>query len=324
MLVATAAPATPSSGNGPSPKMKQGPSTMFSRLPSHNTRIAIAASPDPRNTALIRNNSTTVTLPPSMTWVNRCPERITSGDAPITCNRLGRARRRENGDQRRDDDPEQDRLSGRARRAVGVLLADATRHERHRADRQTHRGRVDHHQHRLGQTNRGDGIGAEMCDPEHVRDGKDRLHRHLHHHRDREHDHRTPDGRRRVVDGRSANRLAERRPDAGVPGRGRRRGGRRRGGFERQRHVSHHQRRSALNASGGADRSRKTKRKPGSGCPGTGRLELEAVRCDEQEEPGRNGGANFHRLLRRMNRVARHGGRWSSSGLAVGTTRSSA
>ena len=68
--------------------MKQGPSTMFSRLPSHNTRIAIAASPDPRNTALIRNNSTTVTLPPSMIWVNRCPERITSGEAPITCNRL--------------------------------------------------------------------------------------------------------------------------------------------------------------------------------------------------------------------------------------------
>ena len=71
---------------------------MFSRLPSHNTRIAIAASPDPRNTALIRNNSTTVTLPPSMTWVNRCPERITSGEAPITCNRLDGARRGQNGD----------------------------------------------------------------------------------------------------------------------------------------------------------------------------------------------------------------------------------
>jgi len=28
------------------------------------------------------------TLPPSMTWVNRCPERITSGEAPIMCNRL--------------------------------------------------------------------------------------------------------------------------------------------------------------------------------------------------------------------------------------------
>ena len=41
MFVATAAPVTPSSGNGPSPKMKHGPSTMLSTLPSHSTRIAI-------------------------------------------------------------------------------------------------------------------------------------------------------------------------------------------------------------------------------------------------------------------------------------------
>jgi len=52
------------------------------------TRIAIAASPDPRKTALIRNSSTTVTLPPSITRVNPSPEPITSGDAPIICRRV--------------------------------------------------------------------------------------------------------------------------------------------------------------------------------------------------------------------------------------------
>ena len=84
MLVATAAPVTPSSGNGPSPKMKHGPRTMFRKLPNHRTRIATAASPDPRKTALIRNNMTIVALPPSMVRVNTRPVRITSSGAPIT------------------------------------------------------------------------------------------------------------------------------------------------------------------------------------------------------------------------------------------------
>jgi len=45
MLVATAAPVTPSAGDGPRPKMKHGPSRMFRRFPNQSARIASAASP---------------------------------------------------------------------------------------------------------------------------------------------------------------------------------------------------------------------------------------------------------------------------------------
>ena len=49
--------------------------------------------------------------------------------------------------------------------------------------------RVDDRQHRLGEPDGRDRVGAEVGDPEHVGDGEDRLHRHLHHHRHGEHDH---------------------------------------------------------------------------------------------------------------------------------------
>ena len=49
--------------------MKQGPSTMLMTLASQSDRIAIAASPAPRKTALTTNSITMVTLPPSMTRV---------------------------------------------------------------------------------------------------------------------------------------------------------------------------------------------------------------------------------------------------------------
>src|SRR3954447_1465307 len=65
----------------------------------------------------------------------------------------------------------------------------------------------------------------------------------------------------------------------------------------RVRAIGPPSRRSALNASGGADRSQNEGNR--ERVPGTGRWELEAVRCDEQEEPGRNGDANLHRLLRK-------------------------
>ncbi len=66
MLVATAAPVSPSSGNGPSPKIRQGSSTRLTALASHSERMAIEASPAPRKAALIRNSSMMVTMPPSM------------------------------------------------------------------------------------------------------------------------------------------------------------------------------------------------------------------------------------------------------------------
>ena len=67
MFVAIAAPVTPSRGNGPSPKIRHGPSTMLIAFANQSTRIAIAASPAPRKIALMRNSMTIVTLPPSMT-----------------------------------------------------------------------------------------------------------------------------------------------------------------------------------------------------------------------------------------------------------------
>ena len=58
-------------------------------LPIHSTRIATAASPAPRNAALIRNSSTIVALPPSITRVKVLPVAMTSGDAPISASSAG-------------------------------------------------------------------------------------------------------------------------------------------------------------------------------------------------------------------------------------------
>jgi hypothetical protein len=62
---------------------------MLSRLASHRTRIAIAASPAPRKTALIRKSMTIVALPPSITRAKPLPTAITSADAPMSASRRG-------------------------------------------------------------------------------------------------------------------------------------------------------------------------------------------------------------------------------------------
>ena len=192
VVVATAAPVTPSAGNGPSPKMKHGPSTMLIALASHSTRIAIAASPAPRKTALIRNSIRMTPLPPSTIAVyDECAR--TSGDAPISAS-SGRANQKPSDAERdRDEQAERDRLHRRARRAVGILLADAPRDRRRRAHAEAHGDRVDDGQHRLGQADGGDGVGAEARDPEDVDDGEDRLQHHLEHHRDGEQQDRAAD-----------------------------------------------------------------------------------------------------------------------------------
>src|SRR5262245_10348427 len=53
-----------------------------------------------------------------------------------------------------------------------------------------------------------------MCNPEDVGDGEDGFHRHLHHHRNREHDDGASNRRGRVVDARSAKGLADRGKNA--------------------------------------------------------------------------------------------------------------
>ena len=89
MFVAMAAPSSPSFGNGPSPKIKQGPSRMLIQFASHNVRIAIAASPAPRKIALIMKSITTVTFPASITRVNAEPCSTTHGEPPISWSSFG-------------------------------------------------------------------------------------------------------------------------------------------------------------------------------------------------------------------------------------------
>ena len=62
---------------------------MLMAFASHNTRIAIAASPAPRKIALMRNSKRTVALPPSSMRVYPEPIAVTAGDAPMTASRRG-------------------------------------------------------------------------------------------------------------------------------------------------------------------------------------------------------------------------------------------
>ena len=88
VVVATAAPVMPSSGNGPRPKIRHGSRQILIALAIHSTRIAIAASPAPRNTALMRNSSMITPLAPSMTVANDALA-TTAGDAPINRSNAG-------------------------------------------------------------------------------------------------------------------------------------------------------------------------------------------------------------------------------------------
>ena len=174
IVVAIAAPVTPSSGNGPRPKISSGPSTMLMTLASQSTRIAIAASPAPRKIALIRNSSDDG---------DAAAEHDRGVAAPVAIDRRRRAHereqlRREQRARRRrpprdTTSAERDRLHGGARGALRVLLADAARHRGRRADAEPHGEGVDQRQHRLGEPDRRDGVGAEARHPEDVGDRED-------------------------------------------------------------------------------------------------------------------------------------------------------
>src|SRR5438132_11104512 len=62
--VARAAPVTPSRGNGPRPKIRQGSRTRLMMFDVQSERMAIAASPAPRKMALLRNNIRMAPEPP--------------------------------------------------------------------------------------------------------------------------------------------------------------------------------------------------------------------------------------------------------------------
>ena len=87
MVVATAAPVTPISGNGPRPKIKHGSRTMLQPFAIHRERRATVASPAPRNAAFNRNRKMMLKLPPSSTAVNPAPCSMTPSDAPMSTSR---------------------------------------------------------------------------------------------------------------------------------------------------------------------------------------------------------------------------------------------
>ena len=62
--VASAAPVTPSLGNGPQPKIRQGSRTRLMMLETQSRRMAMAASPAPRKMALLRKSIMIAPLPP--------------------------------------------------------------------------------------------------------------------------------------------------------------------------------------------------------------------------------------------------------------------
>ena len=162
VVVATAAPVTPSRGNGPSPKMKHGSRQMLMALAIHSTRIATAASPAPRNTALIRNSIRMTPLKPRTIAANdECAR--TSGGAPISASSGPREPEAGEAERHRDENAERNRLNRRDRGAVRIALADAARDGRRRAHAQADRHRVDDRQHRLGEADGRDRVGAEAA-----------------------------------------------------------------------------------------------------------------------------------------------------------------
>ncbi len=68
-----------------------------------------------------------------------------------------------------------------------------------------------------GDADRGDGVRAELRDPEDVRDREDRLHHHFHDHRDREKEDRAADRAFGEILMGAANGFAHGRPEAGSP-----------------------------------------------------------------------------------------------------------
>ena len=181
------------------PKIRHGPRMMLIAFANHSTRIAIAASPAPRKTALMRKSITTVPLPPSMTRANVDPVRSTSSLAPMSASSCGPKRMPIVPKMAAAPSPMRTDWTALRAGAIRILLADAPRDRGRRADRESDRERVHHRHQRLGDPDGRDGVRSQAADEEHVGDHEDRLHHHLEHHRHCEKDDGTPDGRFREV-----------------------------------------------------------------------------------------------------------------------------
>ena len=124
-------------------------------------------------------------------------------------------------DHRGQSEADEDRLRRRARGAVGILGAGPPRDDRAHAHRHPHADGVDDGQQALGQSHGGDGVGAQLGDPEDVGDGEDRLHHHLqdHRHGEQQDGPRQRDGRQ--IPPRAGQRLPHEGPEPLVRGDGR-------------------------------------------------------------------------------------------------------
>src|SRR5881397_4020541 len=212
MVVATAAPVTPSLGKGPMPKMKQGPSTMLialanQRTPHRDGGVARAAE-DRVDEEQQQHRRTAAQHHPGVT-------RADGGDGgrgPHDGEEAWRERDPQAGDDGGDAEAQGDSLHSDLGRRVRPFLPDAARDDRRHPDREAHRRRIDQGQHRFRQADGGDGVGTEARHPEHVHHGEDRLHRHFEDHGDREQDDPTAERPGRVVVRNPADGVAHHRP----------------------------------------------------------------------------------------------------------------
>ena len=114
---------------------------------SHSTRMAIAASPAPRNTALIRNSSRITTFPPSMIRAYVLP--IVSGARAHEGEETRREGHADRPGHHGHDHAQRDPLHRRLGRPLEILLADTPRHHGRDADREPHGGGVNEGEERL-------------------------------------------------------------------------------------------------------------------------------------------------------------------------------
>ena len=147
------------------------------------------------------------------------PSAITSGPAPMTRSRSG-AKVRPSAPNEVTPPVERNRLDGGVGGAVGVLLADATRHRGGGADRASPNASV----YTMAIMDSVSATVATAAAPsfatEDVDHGKDGLHHHLEHHRNGEEEDRASDGPLGVVVP-GATRPASGLPELGEPGAGR-------------------------------------------------------------------------------------------------------
>ena len=118
-----------------------------------------------------------------------------------------------NSERRGNEEPEHDGLNGGDGGVFRIFLADAARHHRGGGQGNAEADGEDQSENRLGQSDGGDGIGAEPPDPEGIDHGKERFEHHLQHHGDGEQQDRAIQAAGGEVLMRTAQGFADRRPE---------------------------------------------------------------------------------------------------------------